>query len=200
MKQFKPLLPLGGRPMIVRIIQMLRTAGIDPILVVAGHRALDLATAIDSQPITMVKNPRYGTGGMLSSVKTGLRKIPRKTDAVILALVDQPMVKSRTLRAMLRAFARTRAPLVIPTFKGRRGHPILLSAKLIKDALALRPDQTLQTLTRRHMPEAVQVEVDDPNILTDLDTPEDYRRAVRRWNESRRSARRSSPGSRIGSR
>lgn len=184
----KALLPLGGLPMIARVVEpLLAIDAIDPIVVVTGHHADQVVAAMDGNQVEFVHNTNY-VDGMLSSVKVGLRAIAGRCDAFFLALGDQPLVQPTTYLEMLnrdmglwlmpnRSHApEARATMLQPTFDGRHGHPILLSAQSIEPILALTADATLKDYTRSVS--TIEIPADDPGVLADIDTPEDYDHAV----------------------
>ena len=187
----KALLPLGGLPMIVRVVEPILAVGsIDPIVVVTGHQSEQVIGAMDGCAVEFVHNADYEAGGMLSSVKVGCRAVADRCNAFFLVLGDQPLVQLSTYRALiprdmgLRPMQRNahgpeaRVTLVQPSHDGRRGHPILLSSESIYEILALPADATLKAYTGRIT--TLEIPVDDPGILADIDTPEDYDRAVPR--------------------
>lgn len=178
MGRLKPLLPFGDRPMLARVLECVQAVeSISPILVVTGHRAQEIEHAVQDYNVIWTHNAGYADG-MLSSVQCGIQALPKQGDAFFLLLGDQPGVHPDTLRALLQTWMATHAPIVLPTYEGKRGHPILLSAHLIPEILALPPEATLKTVVERHSMATQQVAVADPAILMDVDTPEDYQRAL----------------------
>lgn len=191
MGRLKPLLPFGDKPMLARVSENLAAAGAAPVIVVTGHAAPDIVAALRASgsrdanggDLLCAHNADYAAGGMLSSVQTGVRALPEDAEAFLLALGDQPMVRPATLRALLRARRETGAPIVRPVHGGRRGHPVLFDARCAPDILALPAGATLKTYVTQRRAEAVEVAVDDAAVLADVDTPEDYQRALREWPE-----------------
>ena len=185
----KALLTLGDRPLIIHVIDAFRSAGgIDPIIVVTGHAADEIQHILTPFSVHVVHNEAYASGEMLSSVKAGISAVLEEhhpaVDAFFVALSDQPMVLPRTISAMRDAWTKHSRPVVVlPTFKGKHGHPILLSSERALEILALGDDATLKTFTSRHIKRTLELDVDDPAILHDLDTPADYQAAARHWNE-----------------
>jgi CTP:molybdopterin cytidylyltransferase MocA len=114
--------------------------------------------------------------GPVSSLQAGIRELSPESKAVLLAPVDHPLFSPRTVTALISTFNETGAPLVVPAFEGWRGHPVLfhrdLFAELLEDEL---PDGA-RTVVRRYLDTRIQLGVDDPGILADIDTPEDYRK------------------------
>ena len=180
----KALLPLGGKAMVVRVVETLIAAeGIGPVIVVTGHQADQVAAAVSIYGVTCIHNPDYAVGEMISSVRCGIATLAGKVDAALLALGDQPAVQPETLRQLINARQDHAAPLVIPTFSGRRGHPLILSAVLFSEIQSLPPDQTLRDVVHRHLVSAILVPVDDPAVVADVDTPEDYQRTAQQWRD-----------------
>jgi len=191
----KALLPLGGLPMIVRVVAPIRSLqSIHPIVVVTGHQAEQVIGAMDGCDVEFVHNQDYEAGGMLSSVKTGCRAVANRCDSFFLVLGDQPLVTTQTYRLLCRDMGlwpmpsglhgpEARVTITQPTFQGQRGHPILLSSDCIPQILALPDDATLKTFTQRI--DAREIAVHDPAVLSDIDTPLDYDRAVEQFQAHR---------------
>jgi molybdenum cofactor cytidylyltransferase len=183
MGRHKPLLPFGDRTMIAHVVDGILSAGISDVVVVTGHQAEDVRNALVDRPIRFVHNADHLAGGMLSSVQLGVRVAHEHCDAFFISLGDQPTIRPETFREMEAGFTRSHAPILLPTFEGRHGHPILIASRLAPEILSLRPDQTLSDFTKRHAKVTLEICVDDPAVLEDIDTPEDYARAVARKGE-----------------
>lgn len=182
MGRLKPLLPFGDRPMLARTLERLLEAGeISPIFVVTGFGAEEIIHSLREYNLIFVSNPDYAAGEMLSSVQAGARALPEDCAAFLLVLGDQPLVRPATFRALIAAWRETHAPLIAPTYEGRRGHPALFSAACIAEILALPAGETLKTVVARHATQRIEVPVPDPAILMDVDTPEDYELALKVW-------------------
>jgi molybdenum cofactor cytidylyltransferase len=184
MGSFKPLLPFGGRPMIARVVETFAATEVKTILLVTGHEASRVEQAIAGMRAVCVHNPHYAQD-MLTSVQAGVAALPDDAGAFFIALGDQPAVHPATVATMIRAWRAAGAPLVQPVFAGRHGHPVLFAAELMAEIFALRPGQTLKTIVQRYRPQALECPVDDPAVVIDVDTPQDYKHALRMW-EGRR--------------
>ena len=132
----------------------------------------------------LLHNPQYHYG-MTTSVQVALRHITPLPDAYLLALVDQPHLYLALIQQLLAAFAQTRKGLVIPTYEGKRGHPIILSAAYRQEVLALGPDQGLNIVTRGHPDDTLEVPVASDDVLRDMDYPEEYEAELQRWRQRR---------------
>ncbi len=195
MQAFKPLLPIGGQPLLHHVLcALLDSAAIHPFLIITGHNAAQIEASVAAFPFHLTRstepsvlqcvfNPQYATGEMLSSLLTGIAALPTDAPAFLLAFADQPAVAPATIRLLVERFHSQAPPppLVLPVCQGKRGHPVIISSALISEIRALAADESLKTVVYRHLIDAALVSVDDPSILEDLDTPEEFARAQQRW-------------------
>ncbi len=183
MGAFKPLLQLGDTTLIEHGIRALQNSGaIGEIILVTGHRDGEIRAA--TTPISglrLVFNPNFAQGEMLSSVQTGIAALPQAAEGFLLAFADQPAVSPVTIAQLVRRFFQDKPPLTLPTFQKKRGHPIVIAASLCPEILATRDPDTLKTVVYRHLPHAALLEVADPSIHEDLDTPEDFSRLAKKY-------------------
>ena len=123
---------------------------------------------------------------MLSSLRAGISALPQDTPGFLLAFGDQPAVSSETIRSLVELFHAQvpHPPLVLPTYLGKRGPPVVLSCSLVPEIRALEGQETLKIVVHRHLSKAALLAVEDAAILEDLDTPEDFARAEQNWPSS----------------
>ncbi len=177
----KGLLPSpDGRPFVTRIVQTLQEAGIVDLVVVTGrdHDALvEVLRRTPSMP-AIARNPNPSRG-QLSSLLIGMDAVVRAdTEAILVTLVDVPMVALSTVTRVVTAWKRTRPPIVRPAIGDRHGHPVIFDRALF-DALRGAPlDAGAKSVVRAHERDLLNVPVDDEGCLVDLDTPEDYRKLI----------------------
>jgi molybdenum cofactor cytidylyltransferase len=185
----KALLPFGDRPLIACVVDALVEAAVSRIVAVTGHQPAMIHEALGGrETVQFVHNLDHENGGMLSSVQSGVKTIAHECDAFFLALGDQPLVSPATLQQILAIARRTlTADVVLPTHSGRHGHPILIRSRRAPDILSLPVNMTLRQFVKRPDVTRVEAPVDDPAILLDVDTPEQYRHALHLWQTSRRS-------------
>lgn len=168
----KALLPYRGSTFLEYIVAQLRGAGVAPVAVVMGHHAREIEQAVDLSGVEVVLNPDYRRG-QTSSLKAGLEALAGEpVDAVLLCLVDHPAVQAGTIARILEAFPDSRPPVVIPTYQGRRGHPVLIGRQLFEELLSLGADQGANSVIRKYREATAFVEVEDPGITADIDDPE----------------------------
>lgn len=172
----KALLTYRGRTFLETILEMLRAAGLERIVAVLGHHADEIQRAMGLQGIQVVINPNYAQG-QTSSLQAGVRALEKEEpEAVILSLVDHPAVSAEVVKQLLANFRESGAPVVIPTFEGQHGHPVLISRQLFPELLNLAPGAGANTVIRKYRDATQFVEVEDQGILLDVDDPETYER------------------------
>ena len=177
----KLLLPVGGQPMIARIVDQVLASPIDRVFVVIGADPDRIAAALADRPVTFVINPDQH-GEMLSSVRCGLAALPPECTAALVVLGDQPGLTADVVAQLLRAFQTADRGIVVPTFNGRRGHPLLVALRYRDEILTSYETVGLRGLLQAHPEDVHEVEVGTPRILEDLDTPQDFERlAGREW-------------------
>ena len=173
-----------GRPFVTRIARTFGDADLDQLIVVTGaqHDAIveTLAAAGLAGRVSCVRNPDPSRG-QISSLWTGLDSVMRPDlDAILVTLVDVPMVRSSTVRAVIDAWRRTRAPIVRPAIGDRHGHPVLFDRAVFDELRRAPLDEGAKGVVHAHAGSGVNVEVDDEGCLVDVDTPGDYAQLRRR--------------------
>jgi molybdenum cofactor cytidylyltransferase len=177
----KLLLPLGGRPVIAHIVDEVLRGPVDRVLVIVGPGGKEVVEAITDRRVSIVTNQSHD-GDMLSSVRCGLRAIPDE-GAVLVALGDQPGITSDVIALVVRTFFESGRGIVVPTYNGRRGHPLLFSLRYREEILRCYGDVGLRGLLAAHPEDVCEVDAAHPGVLEDMDLPEDYDRAVSAYNQ-----------------
>lgn len=167
--------------LVERAVHLAAASGVSEVLVVTGNRAEEVAAlfldaAAYPVPIYSTFNPRWEEGQGFS-VAAGVAALSPDTQAALFFLSDQPRLNSSTAKAILKAFEQSgpegEAAIIFPTYRGKRGNPVLFGQLYFAELKALEGDVGGRAVVKAH-PEAVQeVAVDDPAILEDVDTPED---------------------------
>jgi len=173
----KLLLPFGGKTVIAHIVDQLLASTVDQVHVVVGHQAERISAELSGRVFSTVKNPNYKSG-MLSSVRCGLQNLPEKCRVVMVALGDQPSITTGLIDQMLQSFATTEKSILVPLYKGKRGHPILFSTLYRDDILTQYDDIGLRGLLHSHSDDVFELDVPTSSVLNDMDYPEDYRREL----------------------
>lgn len=170
----KMSLPWGNETVLTRVVSIFKNAGVEDIVVVTGGAREQVERLLANIEVRTIHNEDHARGGMLSSVQCGMRTLGRQTQAALIGLGDQPQVRERTVRMVCDAFLETKSNIVVPSFQMRRGHPWLVARPLWEQVLEMKPPQSLRDFLSARRAEIHYVNVDDPNVLADLDTPEDY--------------------------
>ena len=172
----KPLLKLGSRTFIEMLVAAILPNVARLIVVVGAHgRAVREAIPVDSR-ILVVENPDY-LRGQLSSIKAALPHVGARASGALIHLADHPMVRAATFAAVVDGYRHLGRPIVIARYRGRRGHPVLFARGLFGELAAAPDDQGARVVVAAEPARVAYVDVDDPGVLTDLDTPEDLDRA-----------------------
>lgn len=176
----KALLLYQGQTFLERGCAAFLAAGVDELVVVLGAQAEAVRGAVPVHPgIRTVVNTR-AFQGQLSSLMVGIGALSPASEAAIVNLVDHPLVTAETIKALIAAFREVPAPILVASYRGRRGHPVLFSRQVYGELLAAPLDQGAKAVVRRDPTRVREVPLDDPGILADIDTPEDYARYIGR--------------------
>ena len=174
----KALLPApDGQPFVVRIVRAFTDAGVSTPIVVTGsaHEAIAEALGVAFPGAAMaVRNPDPSRG-QLSSLWTGMDVVVQEeTAALLVTLVDVPMLSAATISVVVEAWRRSRAPIVRPAVGPRHGHPVLFDRSLFSELRQAPLGAGAKAVVRRHEARILHVVPPDEGCLRDVDTPEDY--------------------------
>ncbi len=179
MGQLKALLPWQGLTLLEHQVAALRDGGADEVIVVLGHRAGELSPLVEGSPgVTCVLNPDY-LQGKTTSIKAGLRAVDPATSRALMFLnVDQPRTAG-VIRRVVDTHLAGSALFTIPCCRGKGGHPMLADASLLPELLDITEDtEGMRAVVQRHRDRAQRIELDAPEVLWDLNTPEQYQAAL----------------------
>ena len=175
----KALLRAGDRTFVTAVVEALRGAGVEPIVAVIRPGADDVAAEIARAGATPIVNVA-AERGQLSSLLTGLDAVESDApDAVVVTLVDVPAVRSATVAALLARLDVSPAPILRPAYGGRHGHPVVFRRTVFAALRAADPDVGAKAVLRANVVE--DVDVLDPGVVEDVDTPDEYRRLFGAW-------------------
>ncbi len=167
----KALLTLGGVPLVEHAVRSFWAAGVRAVTVIVGHRAGEITPILERLGVTMVLNHRYHEG-MLSSVKAGVGRLPPAVQAFYVLPVDCPVIRQETIRSLAGTIGDSL--VAYPCYAGRRGHPPLIHAGLAPHILAWNQPGGLAAALQAHGGAAASIETQDPGVVMDIDTPDDY--------------------------
>lgn len=173
----KALLPLRGQTFLAAVSNAFLEA-FEPVVVVLGHDADEIETKAGlDERVQVVRNPDYDRG-MLSSLQCGIAALPREIKAAAFTLVDHPAVQAATLRALADHFRNCGAEVVLPRYQAERGHPVIIKRSILDELAALPADASPKAVLRARRTEASFLDVEDPGVVADIDTPQDYQRLL----------------------
>jgi CTP:molybdopterin cytidylyltransferase MocA len=176
MGRSKALLQAKERSFVAATVHALRHGGCHPVVVVLPPgRDEETRAAVAAGAVTL-PNPDPGEGP-ITSLRVALEALGDGIDGMAVLPVDHPLVRPATVRALLEAFHESRAPVVLPTHEGERGHPGLFRRSVFPELLDPGLEGGARTVVHAHLADARLVPVDDPGVRADIDTPEAYRAA-----------------------
>jgi len=173
----KGLLEVEGRSFLRRTVEALTGGGCDPVLVVVADGEEALAEEAARTGAVVLLNPDPGEGP-ITSLRIALAALDGSVRGVAYLPVDHPMVRPETVRQLLAAARASEAPLTIPLFESKRGHPAIFDRSLFTELLDPELEGGAKTVVHRHLGEALLVEVEDPGVMLDIDTPDAYEAVI----------------------
>jgi CTP:molybdopterin cytidylyltransferase MocA len=188
----KLLLPIGKSTIIETVIDNVLNSSIDHVMVVLGANQARIRDTIGEKPVHYCHNTNHEEG-ILSSISCGIKSLPPDAVTALIYLGDQPGIPPVVSNRIIESYNEELIGIVIPVYKHRRGFPLLVDLKYRKEVINLDLEHGLRSL-RHHFPEDVmEVEVEEPGILIDIDTLDDYNNAIKLMGampESQRPGRR----------
>lgn len=167
----KMMADIDGTPMVVRTVDAVLASKADPVVVVTGHQADRVRTALAGRKVIFAQNERYADG-LSTSLRTGLDALPADVDGAIVALGDMPGITAAHLDRLIAAFdPDAGASICVPSFKGKRGNPVLWSKAYFQEMREVAGDVGARHLIGAHGDEIKEVAMPDAGVLEDLDTP-----------------------------
>jgi molybdenum cofactor cytidylyltransferase len=169
----KPLAPLAGKPLVRYVIDALITGGVERVVLVVPPEssAFDAALHGLADRVALVPNKR-SRDGMSSSLLVGLDALDSRTEAVLVALADQPTIAAPVIRALVESWRGERRPIVAPLYRGERGHPVLFDKSVFSELRTISGDRGARDIVERDARRMSLVSV-DAEVPRDVDTPED---------------------------
>ena len=171
----KLLLPFGDATMIECTVRNVLSSAVREVILVTGSEAERIESLFKRGPVLVVHNSGYA-GGMATSIITGMSAASPESQAVLIMPGDQPTVTGATIGAVLSAFEESGKGIAVPVYNGRTGHPAVFSLKY-REQIVASVDRGVRSLIYDNPQDLLKVPVDVPDVVMDIDTSEDYRRA-----------------------
>jgi molybdenum cofactor cytidylyltransferase len=162
----------AGKPMIARVVDNVLSSKARPILVVTGHQSEQVEAALAGRPVRYVHADAYADG-LSASLKAGIAAVPEECSAAIVCLGDMPLVTGRMIDQMMRMYDPEEGRLIVlPTFRGKQGNPMLWDRRYFSEILSITGDSGARFLVGKHAEAVAEVEMADDAVLRDFDTTE----------------------------
>ncbi len=175
MGQQKLLMPYKNSSIIKRVVEALSNSLVNQITVVTGSDKKAIEKELVACDILFTHNEKY-ENGMLSSVQKGVETVNQNCDGIMILLGDQPMVSKSVIDRLISVFQKTKSGLIVPAYKGKRGHPVLIDSKYREQINSINPEIGLRELFLNNENDILEVEINTNDILKDIDTPEEYKK------------------------
>ena len=172
MKTQKMLLPFKGKTIVETVVDNALNATGNVVVVLGSHKN-EISEKLNGRNISLTINENY-LQGMLSSVVCGFRNLPEMVEAIMLFLGDQPQVPSEAAEMVISNWEKSGIGIVIPIYQGKRGHPVLIETRYKNEIENLDPEKGLRQLMEIRKNDILEVDCPFPEILRDIDTPEEY--------------------------
>ncbi len=173
----KALLPYQGRPFLEHLLDVTSIPEIGVRRVVLGAHAEPISKLVNLKADEIVINHEWEKG-QLSSIQAGLRSLPPGTDGLLLCLIDHPLISSALVQDLIEQFCKTKAPIVLPVYEGRRGHPVIFSATLYDELLRAPLETGARAVVWAHKGEIDEVRTNEEGCVLNLNDPETLNTAL----------------------
>jgi molybdenum cofactor cytidylyltransferase len=178
MGQNKLLLPWDGGTVLQRTLDNLLASRAGEVIVVLGSRAQEIADTIGDRKVVVVMNPNYARG-MSTSLVSGLGMVSQAANFVLVALGDQPLITAHIYKKLIETALAPDKGMVVPTYQGERGNPILVSTGYRSDLLMQSGDIGGRELLKTYPDDVLEVPVDSESILVNINTKEEYEKRLK---------------------
>ncbi len=173
----KALLPYQGRPFLEHLLEVTSQPEIGVRRLVLGADAETIARAVQLQADEIVINEEWEKG-QLSSIQAALRSLPPGTDGILLCLIDHPLISTVLVQDLIEAFYRTKKPIVLPFYEGRRGHPVIFSSSLYEELLHAPLETGARAVVWAHSREIEELRTNEEGCVLNLNDPETMHKTI----------------------
>jgi molybdenum cofactor cytidylyltransferase len=171
-------LPLGRKTVLELCFKALLRSNVEELVIVLSGRNKEVKNLFQGEKVRIVMNS-HPEKGMSSSIRRGLQAIHPHCQGILIALGDQPFLKTRTINGLIHAFEKGKRGIIIPFFRGKRGHPVIFHRRYKMDLLDLKGDVGGRSIIERHPEDVRLVPVKSRGVVKDIDTWQDYKNQLR---------------------
>jgi len=174
----KALIPYRGTTFAGHLLEVTRHPRVGITRVVLGAQADEIREKLGLDAASTVLNPDWPKG-QLSSIRAAIRSLPEgSTEGLMLCPVDHPMVSAQLIARLIEAFDLSGKPIVLPVYRGRRGHPVIFRAGLYDELLAASPEVGARQVVWAHQADVVEVPTEEEGVILNLNDPETLRKSI----------------------
>jgi molybdenum cofactor cytidylyltransferase len=173
----KALVPYQGRPFLEHLLEVTSHRNIGVRRVVLGAQAEPIAKAIQLKADEIVINKDWEKG-QLSSIQAALRSLPPETDGILLCLIDHPLISAVLVQELIEQFYKSKKPIVLPLYEGRRGHPVIFSSTLYDELLHAPLENGARAVVWAHSGDIEEVRTNEEGCVLNLNDPETLNKAL----------------------
>jgi molybdenum cofactor cytidylyltransferase len=173
----KALLPYQGRPFLEHLLEVTVLPEIGVRRVVLGAHAEPISKAVNLKSDEIVINHEWEKG-QLSSIQAALRSLPPGTDGILLCLIDHPLISTALIQDLIEHFYKTKGPIVLPVYEGRRGHPVIFSASLYEELLRAPVETGARAVVWAHKGEIEELRTNEEGCVLNLNDPGTLNKAI----------------------
>lgn len=174
MGQIKQLLPYKKGTLLGYVIEQAKHSRLDEIILVLGFQSKTIIEQIDLSGLSVIQNQNYKQG-QASSLITGLGRVSKNISAAMFLLADQPGISSKIINRLVQAWYQSTSDILIPYYNNKRGNPVIINSCLFSELKKIKGDTGARVLFDRHSDQILKVGMDEPGVLFDVDTPQDYK-------------------------
>jgi molybdenum cofactor cytidylyltransferase len=173
----KALLPYQGRPFLEHLLEVISQPEIGVRRVVLGAHAEPIEKAVRLNPDEVVINPDWAKG-QLTSIQAAVRSLPAGTDGMLLCLIDHPLISAVLVQDLIQQFYNTKKAIILPVFRGRRGHPVIFSAALYDELMRAPLETGARAVVWAHEAEVEQVQTNEEGCVLNINDPNALKKVV----------------------
>ena len=170
----KLLLPWGRKTVLKHCFDTLFRSEVQEVVVILGIQNKGIRNLFQGWKTKVITNP-HSDKGMSTSIKKGIQSIHPSSNGILIALGDQPFLKTRTVNALIRTFGQGKDGIIIPSFRGRRGHPVIFDRRYERELLNLKGDVGGRSIIERYPEDVRVIPVKSIGVVKDIDTCQDYK-------------------------
>ena|SRR5579864_1704587 len=169
--------PTNGKTFLDHLVEVTKHPRVGALRVVVGAHAEEIRARVKLADECVVVNHEWEKG-QLSSLQAAIRSLPAETEAIVVCLVDHPLISAELVASLIEAFGRTKKNIVIPTFRGRRGHPVIFPRAMFDELLTAPADVGARAVVKAHAASVTEVATEEEGVVMNLNDPAILQRAI----------------------